>query len=141
MANPTCTSVAALIASQPCFGAENLSATQRKSLLIWFKANELSRIGGTNYTNLLGTTLIRDAINFVGQSNYRPDSFNAGSDYEHALLVIAYNSAVSAGAAISTNINTLMASIAPLSKTPEPHLDAILLMLECKLGVHKAYPQ
>lgn len=135
---PSCTSVAALIASQPCFGAQNLNARERKSLLIWFNANELSVIGGTNYTNVLASTLVLDATNFAGQATSPVHSFNPGTEFDQARLAIAYNNAVTAGASLASDINELMASIAPLSKATERQLDAILLMLECQLGAHAA---
>ena len=143
MANPTCTSVAALIAAQPCFGAQNLDAQKRKSLLIWFKVNELAAIGGTDYRTVLASTLIRDATTFAGQATSPSvtDSYDVGTQFDQAKLAIAFNSATTAGASLSTNINTLMGSIAPLSKATERQLDSILIMLECKLGAHKAYPQ
>lgn len=104
--------------------------------MIWFKANELSVIGGTNYTDVLATTLVSDAVSFAGQATSPTHDYDRGTQFDQALLAIAYNNAVAAGAELATDIDELMASIAPLSKATERTLDSILIMLECKLGQH-----
>lgn len=133
---PTCTSISALIGAQPCFAGTTLNARERKSLLIWFRANELAAVGGTNYTTTLASTLISDATTFAGNAYDSINTWMDGSEFNTAQLVIEKNNAVAAGATISSNINTLMASIAPLSKATQWQLDAALLMLMCKLGKH-----
>ncbi len=141
MANPSCVSVTALITAQPCFTGSTLTPLQRKSLLIWFRAKELAAIGGTNYTAVLASTLLTDSNSFVGKASFNIDHEYGLSEFETAQLVIEKNNAVAAGASISSDINALMISIAPLSGANQRQLDAMLLFLLCRLGVHKAYTQ
>ena len=141
MANPTCTTVNALLLTQPCYGSETLNARQRKSLRIWIRVNHLKAIGGTDYTTTLATTLMTDSNTFVGQAVSSSDTVANPSDFETASIIIDRNNAVNAGATISSTLSALMTSIAPLSKARERQLDAMLLLLQCRLGSHKAYPQ
>lgn len=127
---PTCTS--ALLTDNPCLSANVIDDHKRKALEIWFMANELSVNGGTNYTNVLASTLLADA-NTLGQ-NFTDEQI------KQAELAVARNNAVAAGAAISSDIDTLMGSIAPLSKTNAKQLALMRLLLLCKLGAHRSPP-
>ena len=129
MANPTCTT-ASLITS--CFKCP-LQEKQRMAFKVWFMVNELAAIGGTDYTAALGTTLLDDANDLI--------SAMTRDDREVAELSIAFNNAVEAGATLSTDVNTLIEDVRLLVDASDDQLQQMYLLLLCKLGVHKDYPQ
>lgn len=63
------------------------------------------------------------------------------SDRDAALVQIALNRATAAGASVPSKLNAKIAAVQCLVNADEKALDEALLLLECKLGVHKAYPQ
>jgi len=132
MANPTCT-VASLITNNPCFSAKVLDEQHQLALKIWFMANELSVIGGTNYTNTLTSTLLTDATALYRTMN--------PSQRQLAILSIYKNNAVNAGATISSDIQALMASIKCLVNMTPDQLQQAEILLLCQLGFHKTRPQ
>lgn len=138
MANPVC-SLASLITNTPCLNQGcDLNPRQQMALKIWFAVNELARIGGTDYTaNLTGTSegaLLFDANALF----YRMDL----AQRDTAELAIYYNNAVASGATISSNMNTLMASVAKLVQgANDMQLQGMFLLLLCQLGFHKTRPQ
>lgn len=130
MANPVCTS-ASLVESNPCLSPAVLTSNQRHAIRIWFMVKELAAIGGTDYSAVLNSTLITDAVNFGDTMNL--------AQRDTALMAIYRNNAVAAGATIPTDPNQLTEQIKCFEDYQD--LNAVELMLLCKLGVHKAYVQ
>lgn len=128
----TCTR-AALVEDVPCLNMNTLGNSMKlyKALQVYFMAKELAAIGGTDYTSALSTTLVSDAT----------DLFKTMSPDERltARLSMATQAATNAGATVSSNIQTLMDEIKCLKNVPD--LEACELLLLCKLGYHKHYPQ
>lgn len=92
---------------------------------------ELTALGGTDYSAVLDSTLISDAVTFGDTMNLAQRST--------ALLAIYRNNAVAAGATIPSDPSTLADNVKCLDNYQD--LNTVELMLLCKLGVHKAYPQ
>ncbi len=131
MANPVCTRNG-LAATNPGFGLDGLDKNQYTAALIRLKVLELAAIGGTDYRTSMKTQLINDAVNLASTMN--PD------ERRIARLQIARNNAVAAGATVPSTISALNAQTACCFQSYDD-LDAILILLDCKLGVSKAYPQ
>ncbi len=130
MANPTCTA-ASLVESFPCLSPAVLNSHLAQAIRIWFLVKELQALGGTNYSAVLDSTLINDAVQFG-------DTMNLGQR-DTALMAIYRNNAVAAGATIPSDPSTLADNVKCLDNYQD--LNTVELMLLCKLGVHKAYPQ
>lgn len=129
MANPTF-SKATL--NQAFLEGGTTDRLRRLRYKIWFNVKELAAIGGTDYSAVLGTTLISDANTILeGFSRDKVDTGFACVDYNNAAAVVTVSSDPSA-LALSTKV---------LKDVPEDTLKKIELMLKCKLGVHKAYVQ
>jgi hypothetical protein len=120
------------ISASACF--QNLNERQQRALMVYLKAKELNALGGTNYTAQLGPS---------GTLNTAAAAYNTMADWQVRLaqLVIEQDNANSAGAAISTNIQTLMDEIKCLENFPDATLDRMDLLLTCLLGRHAAWPQ
>jgi hypothetical protein len=131
MANPTCTK-ATLISAGACLSGKLLSEHDRKVLQVWFMAKQLAAIGGTNYTADL-ETLASDSNSLT--CGFQPD------DMATSELVIEKNNAVSAGASISSDKDTLAGDVKCLDNYSDFALNQMILNLRCKLGRGKAYPQ
>lgn len=131
MANPQCDR-STLFSTNPSFGLAGLDDNQFKAAVIYFLSNELSVIGGTDYTNQFTGTLVADATEFIGQAD--PNQFKIG------LLQILYNNAVNAGATVSSDPSTINAATRCCLQS-SPLMDAMILLLLCKLGYHADYPQ
>lgn len=107
------------------------------ALLVYFNAAELAAIGGTNYLSALTTTLNTDANVFQNLSNDQLGVGVVGSAFPGvATLAINYNNANAAGAALSSNIQTLSAAISALKMMTERQLAQAYLLLQCRLGKH-----
>ncbi len=132
MANPDCT-YSTLLAASGCFSGKTLSKNQQKAIKIYFMAAQLAAIGGTNYLGALSTTLITD-------SRCRAQAFTP-DDFEAVDLVIEKNNAVSAGASISSSIQTVMTQARCLQNSNLAQLKAAEQYLRCQLGRAKAYTQ
>ncbi len=130
MANPTCTFVS-LVEASPCLAGPILSENQQKAIRIWFMAKELAAMGGTNYTTVLDSTLIQDAVALARTMSR--------SQMRTAIMTIYKQNAIAAGASISSDTSSLLDSVKCLFNYP--NLDQVELLLLCKLGVHKNYPQ
>ena len=140
MANPTCTLAALNLA---CFDGQILDPFRRKCLLVFLKASELKGIGGTDYTGKLTSGasggLIGDTTALIDEKASLADiGCRTIGCYE---LAIAQASAIAAGGTTNVGIQTRMVSIQCLLNVRESMLDRMLIVLECQLGVHKAYPQ
>jgi len=130
MSNPTCTR-ASLVEGSACLSGQVFSERQQKEIGIWFMVKELAALGGTDYSSALVTTLVSDAVTLARTMN--------SSQRRTALLTILENNAIAAGATIPISPNELLGKVACLQNYPD--LDSIILLLLCKLGVHKAFPQ
>lgn len=134
MANPTCT-ISGL--NTACFRDPALSNLRRKQLLVWFLASELKGIGGTDYTSKLvdpaADGLLGDTVALLQTSS--------AADLEVYRLTIAKNAAIAAGGTTDEDIQTLMQNIAPLTNVSDEVLNKMIVLLTCKLGVHKDYVQ
>lgn len=130
MANPTCTAFT-LVESSPCLSGEVLPENDQQAIRIWFMVKELQALGGTNYSAALDSTLITDAVNLADTMNL--------SERRTALMTIYRQNAVAAGASIPSDINQVRDAVKCLRNYQD--LNAVELLMLCKLGVHKAYPQ
>ena len=131
MANPTC-SRASLMAAAGCLKSPVLNSHQQQAMLIYFMASQLKAIGGTDYTSALSTTLVTDSDCLKTLYPGERDAVR---------LVIEENNANSAGAALSTSINTLMKAIACLQNVDANTMEVMEIYLRCQLGRAKSYPQ
>jgi hypothetical protein len=123
---PTCTK-SALAETNVVFGLDGLNEVQQKALMIYLNVLELAAVGGTDYSAAMTTTLIADATALVSTMN--------PNQRRIALLNIAYNNAVAAGATVPTSIQELNAATGCCFQNFSD-LDAILILLACKLGKH-----
>ncbi len=129
MANPTCTT-SGLTAS--CFRVPFLSPKQQKALLIQAKRLQLAALGGTDYVG-------RDAL-MLADANTLTCGMRK-PDLDAAMVQVAYNNATAAGAVVPATLEAKLAQVTCLLEATEDQLDETLVLLQCKLGVHKAYPQ
>lgn len=133
MANPTCTR--ALLTTAIGNGQNALNRHQWEAAMIWLRVLELAAIGGTDYRLTLNTTLIDDAVQLAKTM----DRF----ERRLARINIQRNAAIAAG---STD-TSLTGGVSGLNEATKccfqsfPDFEAINILLLCKLGVHKAYPQ
>jgi hypothetical protein len=132
MAAPSC-NYETLLTQSGCFSGKTLTKNQQIAVKIYFLAAQLAAIGGTNYLGALGSTLMTDSrCRFQA---YTPD------DYRAVDIVIEKNNAVSAGASISSNIDTVVTQVNCLQNAQLGQLRAAEQYLRCQLGRAKAYPQ
>lgn len=134
MANPSC-SRDTFVAASSCL--QNFNASERTSLLIYFNALELAAIGGTNYNSGLGSggtleTAARCLRDLPGLTAPVPTVWD---------LVVAKNSATSAGASVPSTNLLLATAIQCNVNFPMADKAAQILQLTCQLGRHKSYPQ
>jgi hypothetical protein len=132
MAAPTCTR-AALAETLPGLGLAGLNRRQYEAGLIYLKVLELAAIGGTDYRLTLTSTLIDDATALAKSMN--------PNQRKIAMLNIARNNAVAAGATAPETVTALNEATKCCFADFNNDLEAILILLECKLGVSKGYPQ
>jgi len=96
-------------------------------------ALELAAIGGTDYTSSMTTTLIDDATTLVGRMD--------PNQRRIAFLQIWRNNAVAAGASVPSTFNDLNEATGCCFQSQNVDFNAIEMLLLCKLGRAKAYPQ
>ena len=98
-------------------------------------ALELNSIGGTNYLSTLTSTLLTDTSVLVGA--LREEQIKAG------IVAKQFDKATSAGATVPSTVSDKLAVAKCLTHVPGgmQTLRQIELLLTCKLGVHKSYPQ
>lgn len=99
-------------------------------------AKELAALGGTDYTSTAN-------LGPSGTLNTAAAAFNTMTPQQLALsyLTVFKNNAVAAGATIASDIDDIAAAIKCLDNFDEKVLEQMELLLTCKLGVHKTYPQ
>lgn len=131
MANPTCTR-ASLIAGKACLNGTLLDAKAKLVRRVYFDMLQLAAIGGTDYSSAIATMNV-DANSL--SCGFKPDDFAA------AELVIASNNATAAGASVPSTKATLAAAVKCLENYTPEQLRQMQLLLYCKLGQAKAYPQ
>lgn len=131
MSAPVCTR-ATLISGSACYRAPRLSTHDQTTRLVYFKMLELAAIGGTNYANAVNTLFV-DANNL--SCGMQPDDFIAAD------IRIAENKAIAAGATIPATGDAIADAIKCLKKFDDFQLKQANLLLDCLLGVSKAYPQ
>lgn len=131
MANPICT-ISSL--TNNCYLVPTtISPKQEKALKILAKVLELAAIGGTNYSASMTTTLLSDAAALTCGMEL--------ADRDAARVHLAFVQAMAAGASVPAGISGKQALINCLVQADDDALDEADLLLTCKLGVHKAYPQ
>lgn len=113
---------------------QNFNSNERKALMIYFNVLELAALGGEDYTGELGPdgALVEDSACNNTLNPYQK---------ELALLLVNQNNASDAGATVPSTNSGLAEAIACLKNQPPAMLDAMLLLVQCQLGRHAAYPQ
>lgn len=132
MAAPICDN-ASLRTGAVCFINGPQSPFQQKALLVYAKALQLAAIGGTDYTEVLSTTLLADA-----------SALACGMDEPHriaAYINLAFLNAASAGATVPASIQDKADAVRCLINADPEALDEADLLLTCQLGYSAAYPQ
>lgn len=132
MANPTC-SATTWITNAACFTQLTLDPARQKALLAYAMALELAAIGGTDYTTSISNNLVTDAVQTV--CAITPDQIMA------ARINLAYVNAAAAGASVPATMDLKLFEIRRLMNITPDEMEKVLLLLTCKLGVHKTYPQ
>jgi hypothetical protein len=131
MSNPVCNNSTL---NQPCYKAgQAITAKQQKALKVYARVLELAAIGGTDYSATMSSTLLSDAA--VLANGYEE------SDRDAALVGLAFTKATAAGASVPSTLNAKIAAANCLVSADERQLEEAILLLECKLGFHKSYPQ
>lgn len=118
--------------ANPGFGMIGFTEAQYKAAAIFFMVAELAAIGGTNYLATLNTTLIDDANTLVGMASV--------DQMRSATLTILQRNAIAAGASVPDTLNGINALTSCCFQSTD-QMDNIMLLLMCKLGTHKLYPQ
>ena len=134
MANPVCTNSTLNLA---CFKGQLLSRKARQAFRIWYMANELARLGGTDYRLVLstGTGSLLDA------ATQQFDKYSM-DDMDAALTAIMFNNAIASGASVSSSPNTTVPNIRHLVNNVDSNTATKMeILLACQLGVHKTRPQ
>jgi hypothetical protein len=129
---PTCTRDS-LTQSNVGFGGQGFDRRQYFAAAIYFMVLELAAIGGTDYRDTMTSTLISDTSTLIGRMD--------DNQRQIALLNILYNNAVASGATTPSSLNEIQAATACCFQSETVPFEDIMLLLLCKLGVHKAYPQ
>jgi len=125
---PTCT-VDSILTAQACF--KNFNSEERKSLMIYFSALELAAVGGTDYTEELGSggNLMDDSTCYL---NLDLETCPPPLPY----LVFAFNNAVTAGADPADTVAGQATAIECNKNFTPAQKDAQLAWLTCQLGSH-----
>lgn len=131
MANPVCTK-AALITEAACYGGCVLNIHEQLALEVYARLQTVKAIGGTDYEDDEDQLAI-DAQNLFGDVGL--------AQQRQMQLAILLNNADASGAAISANPDTLQGFIVKLKVYDDAMLQKMNLLLQCKSGASKAYPQ
>lgn len=122
------------LTASACFKA--MTPHQQRAAQLYFKVKELAALGGTDYTSELG-----NGGTLVTASACVKNQLSEPNNRKLARMVIDYDNANDAGAAISTDIETIETAIACLRDFDPGTLDAMDLYITCLLGRHAAWPQ
>lgn len=133
MANPTCSNQTLIIDATPFREDTDITPLQQQCLLIYAMVLELQAIGGTDYRTTMATTLVSDAASL--ELGFSVDELEA------ALINLGFVRAAAAGASVPASVQTKLLNLGNLVNVDPLLREKILVMLTCKLGVHKAYPQ
>lgn len=134
MANPVCTT-AGLIS--PCFQGSVINAHQRLALMVWFMALQLKGVGGTDYTVAPTSTA---SGKLLGDANSLAGTMTLDQLANAELTIYALN-AIASGATTAEAINVRIQEVKCLENCTDPQLEEMYILLLCKLGISKAYPQ
>lgn len=134
MSNPVC-SATTLVTNASEYNQQFIDPKTARCLAIYAKVLELSAIGGTNYNSsaLLVSDLAQDASSLF--AFFTPDAIKAAN------IAINFQNATAAGATVPATLALKMEVINKLIQEPDSMLTWMDTLLNCKLGVHKAYPQ
>lgn len=130
MANPVC-DIATLVEANPCLAGPVFTERDQKFLQVYFNILELAALGGFDYLPVVASTLISDAVTLADTMNL--------SQRRTATLAIHRNNAIEAGATVPTDPNVLKDAIKCFEDYPD--VNALVLLMLCKLGVHGTFPQ
>ncbi len=107
-----------------CFSGQVLTEQEQRALMVYFMAQQLKAVGGTDYTAALTTTLVTD-VDCLATLN--------SAQRKEARLVVEFTNANLAGASLSSSINVLKAAIACLVNVPGNTLDVMEISLRSQL--------
>lgn len=131
MPDPICT-YQTLVEANPCLSGEVFTERDQKYLQVYFNVLELAALGGFDYSAVLDSTLINDAVQLADTMNL--------SHRRTATLAIHRNNAINAGATVPTDPDELKDAIKCMENyNLDPN--ALILLLLCRLGSHAAFPQ
>lgn len=133
MANPTCSNQTLIVDATPFREDSDINPRQQKCLLLYAMVLELAALGGTDYRNTMATTLVSDAASL--ELGFTVDEMEA------ALINLGFVRATAAGASVPASIQTKLLNLGNLINVDPLLLDKMFVLLTCRLGVHKAYPQ
>jgi hypothetical protein len=133
MANPTC-SQDQFQTVGGAYAGSVISPAQRKALRIYAMILQLQALGGTDYRTASGySTLQQDAATLaIGMTQDARDA---------ARVAIDFANATAAGASVPATLDLQLAALGALVVWDAQAADQALLLLKCKLGVNKAFPQ
>lgn len=133
MANPTCNATTLNTNGAQYCAQNGCSPHDRKALQVYFMVLQLKAIGGTDYTPNQLAQLVQDTESFeCGETDDQEDA---------ALTALLSSQATAAGASVPVGVSAQLANIALFRNQTDDTLNDCMLLLKCKLGVHKAYPQ
>jgi hypothetical protein len=111
-----------------------INPAQRKALQIYAMILQLNAIAGTDYRGDAGyKTLQQDAATAaIGMTQEQRDA---------ARIAIDFANAAAAGASVPATLDGKLAVLGALVVWDPQAMDQALLLLKCKLGFSKTYPQ
>jgi len=113
------------------FRANVVNPHTQKTLLLYAKVIELRSIGGTDYTTALDQLAI-DA-----------QQLEVGGSVDERMAALINLAFVNAGQGTTTYsaLQSILGKIVALLPHSDDMLERMDLLVTCKLGVHKSYPQ
>lgn len=133
MAAPVCTTTSFQVTGG-AYSGRVLDPRQVKALRVYARILQLTAIAGTDYTGDTGfNQLVQDAATLC--AGMTPES------REDARVAIDFANAATAGASVPATLDLKLAALGQLVALDPKALDECMLLLLCKLGVSKAYPQ
>jgi len=129
MSAPICTNASL---ATTCYQLTSITEKQQKALIVYAKMLQLAIIGGTDYVGRLNLLLSDSAALCCGMTE---------KDRDAARVHLQFAKAAVAGASVPDTISAKQAQINCLVESDEKQLDEADLLLTCRLGIHKSYPQ